>query len=196
MVRAADNGAGVVLSFGNYAGDVLHFGQAAEKLRAAIMAGRSIALCFPEHRVISSAIVAGIAPIAVGLAMGIKRRAQVEIDRADDELMLTFDAGGGQILPFGLVAGRQGEALTVPHQEGVNPSGLTQEASVPNAPAEETPDEAQMRWYAEEAERAAEAELALREQEDGEDRLFLMMRAEQDELERKEQEESDRRKAM
>ena len=38
------------------------------------MRGRSIGLCFPEYRMISSAIVGGIAPIAVGLAMGIKRR--------------------------------------------------------------------------------------------------------------------------
>ncbi|MBR8743222.1 dihydroxyacetone kinase family protein [Nocardiopsis sp. MG754419] len=34
VARAADNGGGVVLGFGNYAGDVLHFGQAAEQLRA------------------------------------------------------------------------------------------------------------------------------------------------------------------
>lgn len=34
VVRAADNGGGVLLGFGNYAGDVLHFGQAAERLRA------------------------------------------------------------------------------------------------------------------------------------------------------------------
>lgn len=129
-------------------------------------------------------------------AMGIKRRAQTEIDRADDELMLTFDASGGQILPFGQVQGRQGEALTVPVQEVMNLPGLTQEASVPDAPQEETPDEALMRFYAEEAERAAAAELELREQEENGDRLFLMMRAEQDELERQEQEESDRRKAM
>ncbi|MGW0789209.1 dihydroxyacetone kinase family protein [Streptomyces sp. NPDC002911] len=32
--RAAENGGGVVLGFGNYAGDVLHFGQAAEQLRS------------------------------------------------------------------------------------------------------------------------------------------------------------------
>src|SRR5690606_9890997 len=31
--RAADQGRGVLYSFGNYAGDVLHFGEAAEKLR-------------------------------------------------------------------------------------------------------------------------------------------------------------------
>lgn len=34
VMRAADNGGGIFLSFGNYAGDVLHFGQAAERLRA------------------------------------------------------------------------------------------------------------------------------------------------------------------
>lgn len=42
-------------------------------LRAEIMAGRSISICLPEYRVLSSAIVAGICPIALGLAMGIKR---------------------------------------------------------------------------------------------------------------------------
>ncbi|MDA8438000.1 MAG: dihydroxyacetone kinase family protein [Propionibacterium sp.] len=34
VLRASDHGAGVFVSFGNYAGDVLHFGEAAEKLRA------------------------------------------------------------------------------------------------------------------------------------------------------------------
>ncbi|MBD7996650.1 dihydroxyacetone kinase family protein [Arthrobacter sp. Sa2CUA1] len=34
VARSAENGGGVLLGFGNYAGDVLHFGQAAEKLRA------------------------------------------------------------------------------------------------------------------------------------------------------------------
>lgn len=34
VIRAADNGAGTLMMFGNYAGDVLHFGQAAEQLRA------------------------------------------------------------------------------------------------------------------------------------------------------------------
>jgi pyruvate dehydrogenase E1 component alpha subunit len=49
-------------------------GVPAEKVKAAIMDGRSIALCFPEHRVLSSAIVGGIAPIATGLGWSIKRR--------------------------------------------------------------------------------------------------------------------------
>lgn len=34
VCRAADNGAGILLTFGNYAGDVLHFGRAAARLRA------------------------------------------------------------------------------------------------------------------------------------------------------------------
>ena len=47
-----------------------------EQLKAEIMAGRSISLCFPAQRVISSAIVGGILPIAVGTALGIKRRGE------------------------------------------------------------------------------------------------------------------------
>lgn len=34
VCRAADNGGGTIIMFGNYAGDVLHFGNAAEQLRA------------------------------------------------------------------------------------------------------------------------------------------------------------------
>ena len=47
-----------------------------DQVKAEIMAGRSISLCFPEYRVVSSAIVGGIIPIAVGTAMGIKRRGE------------------------------------------------------------------------------------------------------------------------
>jgi pyruvate dehydrogenase E1 component alpha subunit len=44
-----------------------------EQVRAEIMAGHSISLCFPEYRVYSSAIVGGVLPIAVGTAMAIAR---------------------------------------------------------------------------------------------------------------------------
>jgi pyruvate dehydrogenase E1 component alpha subunit len=44
-----------------------------DELKAEIMAGHSISLCFPKQRIISSAIVGGILPIAVDLGMAIKR---------------------------------------------------------------------------------------------------------------------------
>lgn len=47
-------------------------GVPADELKMAIIKGRSIALCFPEHKIISSAIVGGIAPIAMGIAWGLK----------------------------------------------------------------------------------------------------------------------------
>jgi TPP-dependent pyruvate/acetoin dehydrogenase alpha subunit len=49
-----------------------------DRLKAEILAGRSISLCFPDYRIISSAIVTGVVPIAVGLGMAIKRRAGSE----------------------------------------------------------------------------------------------------------------------
>lgn len=42
-----------------------------------IMAGRSMTMCFPEHRFYSSAIVGGQCSIAVGVAYGIKDDAHV-----------------------------------------------------------------------------------------------------------------------
>lgn len=44
-----------------------------QQVRDEILAGRSISLCFPEHRIYSSAIVGGVLPIAVGAAMSIQR---------------------------------------------------------------------------------------------------------------------------
>jgi TPP-dependent pyruvate/acetoin dehydrogenase alpha subunit len=44
-----------------------------EILKRDILAGKSITLCYPERRIISSAIVGGILPIALGIAWSIKR---------------------------------------------------------------------------------------------------------------------------
>ena len=44
------------------------------KLKEAILDGRSISLCFKEYRVISSGIVTGVLPIATGIALDIKRK--------------------------------------------------------------------------------------------------------------------------
>lgn len=49
-----------------------------EMLKEEIVAGRSISLCFPEYRIVSSAIVTGVLPIAVGIGMAIKRRQGAE----------------------------------------------------------------------------------------------------------------------
>ena len=44
------------------------------EVKQEILAGRSISLCFPAYRIYSSAIVGGVLPIALGVAMSIKRR--------------------------------------------------------------------------------------------------------------------------
>ncbi len=44
-----------------------------ERVLQDVVDGKSISLCFPEHRIYSSAIVGGIVPIAVGAAMSIER---------------------------------------------------------------------------------------------------------------------------
>jgi pyruvate dehydrogenase E1 component alpha subunit len=45
-----------------------------EELKQAILDGKSIALCFPKYKMFSSAIVTGNIPIALGVALAIKRR--------------------------------------------------------------------------------------------------------------------------
>lgn len=44
-----------------------------EVLKRDILAGKSITLCYPEYQILSSAIVGGVLPIAMGLAWAIKR---------------------------------------------------------------------------------------------------------------------------
>lgn len=43
-----------------------------KKLTNKIIEGKSISLCFPEYKIFSSAIVGGIIPIAVGIALALK----------------------------------------------------------------------------------------------------------------------------
>ena len=45
-----------------------------DELKKAILQGRSISLCFKEYKVLSSGIVTGAIPIAVGTALDIKRK--------------------------------------------------------------------------------------------------------------------------
>lgn len=64
-----------------------------EKVKAEIMAGRSIALCFPEYKFFASAIVGGSLPIALGVALSIKRRGGTERVHV---FVGDMTAGGGQ----------------------------------------------------------------------------------------------------
>ncbi len=48
-------------------------GVSPDTLEDAILKGRSIALCFPEKNIYSSALVGGQLPLAIGVAMSIKR---------------------------------------------------------------------------------------------------------------------------
>ena len=45
-----------------------------KKLQKEIIDGKSISLCFPQYKVYSSAIVGGILPVAVGMALSLKRK--------------------------------------------------------------------------------------------------------------------------
>jgi len=45
-----------------------------KKVRKEILSGKSIALCFPENNIYSSAIVGGNIPIALGVAVALKRK--------------------------------------------------------------------------------------------------------------------------
>lgn len=47
-----------------------------QQLMDDILAGHSITLCYPEHRIISSAIVGGVLPIALGLAWSEKQKGE------------------------------------------------------------------------------------------------------------------------
>jgi TPP-dependent pyruvate/acetoin dehydrogenase alpha subunit len=51
-------------------------GVSPEQLLNDIIDGKSITLCYPEHKIYSSAIVGGNIPIATGMALGIKRKNQ------------------------------------------------------------------------------------------------------------------------
>ena len=44
-----------------------------EVLKRDIINGKSIALCYPDYKIYSSAIVTGILPIAVGIGISLKR---------------------------------------------------------------------------------------------------------------------------
>lgn len=96
-----------------------------ERLMRDILAGHSITLTYPEHRIISSAIVGGVLPIALGIAWAIKRA-----DR--DELVWAFVGdmtaktgifhevatyAAGHKLPLNLIIENNGKSVCTDTQE-------------------------------------------------------------------------------
>lgn len=100
-------------------------GVSVEEVRAAVLAGKSITLTFPEHRVISSAIVGGILPIALGIAWGIKRSGGSErvFCWLGDMTATTglahecLQYASGHELPITWVIERNGKSVCTPTQE-------------------------------------------------------------------------------
>jgi dihydroxyacetone kinase len=98
---AADQGGGVVIAFLNYAGDVLHFGQAAERLRAD---GLEVRTCVVTDDVASAPIEnhSKRRGIAGGLAVFKVTSAAAEDGLDIDEVVRVFDNVNDRTRTFGI----------------------------------------------------------------------------------------------
>jgi TPP-dependent pyruvate/acetoin dehydrogenase alpha subunit len=107
------------------------------QVRDEILAGRSISLCFPEYRVVSSAIVGGILPIATGIALGLKRRGEpgrvhcfmgdmtAETGIAHECIKYSFN----HHLPIRFIVEDNGKSVCTDTRESWNQTALTAEQS-------------------------------------------------------------------
>ena len=95
------------------------------EVNAAILKGRSITLTFPSHNFITSAIVGGIIPIAVGLALGIKRRGGKErchvfvgdMTQRTGAYHEAYEFARGHSLPLNFVVEDNGKSVGTPTAE-------------------------------------------------------------------------------
>lgn len=146
VVRNAENGGGVILGFGNYAGDVLHFGLAAEKLRhegidvRIVKVSDDIASNSPEnHR--DRRGVAGDLPvfkiagaaIEAGADLDEAERVAWKANDATRSFGLAFDGctlpGAAEPL-FHIEKGQMGVGLGIHGEPGVRDSPLGSSAEV------------------------------------------------------------------
>ncbi|UQN28843.1 dihydroxyacetone kinase family protein [Brachybacterium kimchii] len=140
VARNAENGGGVILGFGNYAGDVLHFGLAAEKLRAdgidvrIVKVSDDIASNTPQnHR--DRRGIAGDLPVfkitgaAIEAGADLEAAEQIAI-RANDATRSFGVAFGGCTLPgasgplFSVEAGQMAVGLGIHGEPGVRDEAL------------------------------------------------------------------------
>ncbi|MBX7450875.1 L-erythrulose 1-kinase [Mycolicibacterium sp. 3033] len=146
VVRNAENGGGVILGFGNYAGDVLHFGLAAEKLRHEGIDVRIVAVSddvasntADNHR--DRRGVAGDLPVFKITGAAIEAGADLDeaerIARKANDATRSFGlAFDGCTLPgadeplFHVEKGRMGEGLGIHGEPGVRDSELGTAAQI------------------------------------------------------------------
>lgn len=146
VTSSVENGGGVVLAFGNYAGDVLHFGQAAERLRAegvdlrVITVSDDVASNTPEnHR--DRRGIAGDLPVIKVMGAAIARGAGLdEVERlgwkANDATRTLGVAFDGCTLPgqdaplFSLPERRMGVGLGIHGEPGVREEPLSSATEV------------------------------------------------------------------
>src|SRR5690625_3779442 len=147
VARNAENGGGVIFGFGNYAGDVLHFGSAAEKLRAEGIDVRIVAVSddiasnplekHRERRGIAGDLpvfkIAGAA-IEAGADLGEAERIAWKANDATRSLGAAFDGctlPGADDALFGVGAGTMGVGLGSHGEPGIKdlPMGTASEVA-------------------------------------------------------------------
>ncbi|GAB3602809.1 dihydroxyacetone kinase family protein [Microbacterium aureliae] len=135
VARAANQGGGVLIAFLNYAGDVLHFGQAAERLRSENIEARTavvtddIASAPIEKQSQRRGIAGGLAVFKITSAAaeaGLSLDEVVDVFHAANERVRTFGvAFSGCTLPgadhplFEVPAGQMGVGLGVHGEKGI-----------------------------------------------------------------------------
>ena len=140
VAKAANNGAGVLLGYGNYAGDVLHFTQAQDKLRAEGIDCRSIAVTDdvssapPAERHKRRGIAGDLTVFKVAAAAaeaGHSLDAVVEIaGRANDRTRSFGVAFSGCTLPgaekplFTVPEGRMAVGMGIHGEPGIDETGI------------------------------------------------------------------------
>ncbi|WP_172411580.1 dihydroxyacetone kinase family protein, partial [Arthrobacter globiformis] len=140
VAKAANNGAGVLLGYGNYAGDVLHFTQAQDKLRAEGIDCRSIAVTddvssaplAERHKrrgIAGDLTVFKVAAAAAEAGYGMDRVVEIA-GRANDRTRSFGVAFSGCTLPgaekplFTVPEGRMAVGMGIHGEPGIDETGI------------------------------------------------------------------------
>lgn len=157
VAKTADRGGGVLLSYGNYAGDVLHFGHAQERLRAegvdvrTVLVTDDIASASIEHRqkrrgIAGDFVVFKIASAAAeaGADLDDVERLAIAANDRTRTLGVAFDGctlpGAGEPL-FGVPAGQMSIGLGIHGEPGISDAPLASSAELARFLVEKLVDE-------------------------------------------------------